>query len=134
MGKRRKSREIALQALYMFETNHPDLSSILDFSWLEEETTQETIEFSEKLVRETIQNISEIDDIIKRYAKNWKFDRIETIDKTVLRMSIYSLLFQKDIPAPVTINEGIELAKLYGGENSGTFVNGILDAVRKNEL
>ncbi len=134
MGKRRKSREIALQALYMFETNHPDISTILDFSWLEEEATEETLDFSEKLVRGTIQNITEIDDIIIRYAKNWKFERIETIDKTVLRMSIYSLLFQKDIPAPVTINEGIELAKLYGGENSGTFVNGILDTVRKNEL
>jgi len=134
MGKRRKSREIALQALYMFETNHPDLGSILDFSWIEEEANEETLDFSEKLVRGTIQNITEIDDIIKRYTKNWKFERIETIDKTVLRMSIYSLLFQKDIPAPVTINEGIELAKLFGGENSGTFVNGILDAVRKNEL
>lgn len=118
----------------MFETNHPDISTILDFSWLEEEATEETLDFSEKLVRGTIQNITEIDDIIIRYAKNWKFERIETIDKTVLRMSIYSLLFQKDIPAPVTINEGIELAKLYGGENSGTFVNGILDTVRKNEL
>ena len=134
MGKRRKSREIALQALYMYETNHPDIASILDFSWLEEEANEETLDFSEKLVRGTIQNITEIDDIIIRYAKNWKFERIETIDKTVLRMSIYSLLFQKDIPAPVTINEGIELAKLYGGENSGTFVNGILDTVRKNEL
>ena len=134
MGKRRKSREIALQSLYMFETNHPDLASILDFTWVEEVPDDDTLLFAEKLVQGTIHNISEIDDIIKRYTKNWKFDRIETIDKTVLRMSIYSLLFQKDIPAPVTINEGIELAKIFGGENSGTFVNGILDTVRKNEL
>ncbi|HRX17255.1 MAG TPA: transcription antitermination factor NusB [Spirochaetota bacterium] len=134
MGKRRKSREIALQALYMIDSVESSVDQICSFDWLNELYDQDTLNFSEKIIRGTLHKIDQIDDIIKRYAKNWKFDRIERIDKTILRMSIFSLQELTEIPAAVTINEAIELGKIYGGENSGTFINGILDSVRKHEL
>ncbi|MDA3899269.1 MAG: transcription antitermination factor NusB [Spirochaetes bacterium] len=134
MGKRRKSREIAMQALYMLNSVDCSIDEICTFEWLPEPSDQDTLTFSEKIIRGTLHKIEQIDDIIIRYAKNWKFDRIESIDKTILRMSIYSLQNLTEIPAAVTINEAIELGKRFGGDNSGTFINGILDSVRKHEL
>lgn len=123
-----------MQALYMFESIEHNIEDICSFNWLEEEHSRETLTFSEEIIRGTLDKIDRIDDIIKKYAKNWKFERIEKIDKTILRMSIFSLLEQQNVPPVVTINEAIELGKRFGGENSGTFINGILDSVRKNEL
>jgi N utilization substance protein B len=134
MGKRRRSREIAMQALYMFESISYSVEDICTFNWVDDTVSQDALSFSRKIITGTLDNIEIVDDIIKKYTKNWKFDRIEKIDKTILRMSIYSLLNLKDIPPAVTINEAIELGKEFGGENSGTFINGILDSVRKYEL
>ncbi len=133
MGKRHRSREIAMQGLYMLESIDYAVEEICSFSWIQNEADADALDFSRKLITGTIDNLSEIDDIIKRHAKNWKFERIERIDKTILRMSVYSLKYLKDIPPAVTINEAIELGKEFGGENSGTFINGILDSVRKHE-
>jgi N utilization substance protein B len=77
--------------------------------------------------------MEEIDQLIKKNAKNWKFDRIDTIDKSILRISIYSMLYSTDIPLNVTINEAVELAKKFGGDHSGQFINGILDAIKKQK-
>lgn len=123
-----------MQALYMLDSVEYTLDEICQFSWVQEDVAGEALDFSRKIIKGTLDNIAEIDDIIKKYTKNWKFERIEKIDKTILRMSIFSLLKMEDIPPAVTINEAIELGKKFGGENSGTFINGILDSVRKNEL
>ncbi len=134
MGHRRKSREIALQGLYMYDTVGETSQDLSGLGWIEEEVPAEISDFAKELISGTIKNIGEVDALIVKYAKNWKFDRIASIDKSILRLSIYALVHLKTIPAPVTINEAIELGKIYGGENSAQFINGILDAVHKSEL
>lgn len=133
MGHRRKSREIALQGLYMYDTVGTPVQDINKFGWVEDELPAEITEFAAKLISGTIDNITMIDDLIVKYAKNWKFERIASIDKSILRMSIYAIINLAEIPIPVTINEAVELAKVYGSENSAQFVNGILDAIHKTE-
>ena len=132
MGHRRKAREIALQGLYMYDTVNTAPEELSELIWVEEEINDEIRDFAIKLITSTIANIKEEDELIVKFAKNWKFDRIAAIDKSILRMSIFALLHLSEIPAPVTINEGIELGKIYGSENSAQFINGILDAINKS--
>jgi N utilization substance protein B len=80
-----------------------------------------------------VDNKEEIDDIIPKYLKNWKYDRILSIDRNILRIGVAELVFRDDIPYKVTINEAIELAKRFGDEKSGSFINGVLDNIVKNE-
>lgn len=134
MGHRRKAREYALQGLYMYEISDKDISSIKTLSWVEVEISEDIKKFAIKIIEGTIDKIPELDKIIESCSKNWSIERLNAVDKAILRLSIYSLMNIKDIPAAVTINEGIELGKIYGGENSGQFINGILDTVRINYL
>lgn len=134
MGHRRKAREYALQGLYMYETVHKALEELVLLDWVDKKIPEDIREFAVILLRGSLENLDFIDTLIQKYSKNWKFERITVIDKSILRLSIYAMLFLRDIPEVVTINEGIELGKTYGGENSGQFVNGILDAIKKTEL
>jgi len=134
MGHRRRSREYALQGLYMYEISRPPIGEILPLGWVDRDIPPDIRDFAEDLIRGAVDNIGKIDELIVRYSKNWKFERLSIVDKSILRLSIYSLLYHPEIPAPVTINEAIELGKIYGGEGSGQFINGILDAVRKSEI
>ena len=134
MGQRHKAREHALQGLYMYEVSKSAVENIIEFEWLDGEISEEAEKFAVELIQGAITQIEKIDAIITDYSKNWKFERIAIIDKSILRLAIYEMLFIKDIPAIVTINECIDLGKTFGGENSGQFINGILDAVKKHEL
>lgn len=134
MGHRRKAREYALQGLYMYEISATPVETLTRLEWIENPVPDGIRDFAVMLIEGSITNIGKIDEIIIKYSKNWKFERLSAVDKSILRISIYAMLFLKDIPVIVTINEGIELGKLYGGESSGQFINGILDAVRKQEL
>lgn len=134
MGHRRKARETALQGLYMHEVGKADVETIIRFEWLDDELPDEIISFAAKIIRGVTSNIEKIDSLISSYSKNWKPERLTVIDKSILRLAIFEMLFVDDIPTVVTINESIELGKTFGGENSGQFINGILDAVKKNEL
>ena len=134
MGHRRKAREYAMQALYMYETVRTPVNELVALDWVDKDIPEDIRDFAITLIEGTITNIDTIDDLIKRYTKNWKFERINPVDKSILRISIYALLFLDSIPHAVTIDEGIELGKIYGSENSGQFINGILDAIRAQEL
>ena len=90
-------------------------------------------EFAEELVKIVMENIDVIDKIIPNYLKNWKFDRLLSIDRNILRLGLAELLYRDDIPYKVTINESIELAKRFGDDKSSSFVNGVLDHIVKNE-
>ena len=132
MRKRRKSRELVLQALYQSEiiqedTVHslPQLSD--DFS-----PDERKDEFAERIVAGVREHKHEIDRLIEHYSENWRLDRMPIIDRSILRMAIYELLYCEEIPPKVTLNEAIDLGKRYGAEDSGSFINGILDQVRKN--
>lgn len=133
MGHRRKSREYALQGLYIFEVSKKPVSDLTKLDWVDDEIPNDIRSFAVSLITLTVNNISDIDAIIINHSKNWKFERLSYVDKSILRLSICELLYMSDIPSAVTINEGIELGKIYGGENSGQFINGILDAVNRDK-
>jgi N utilization substance protein B len=134
MGHRRKAREYALQGLYMYEISETPVGELVKLEWVDKLIPENIRDFAVTLIEGSIEHINEIDELITRHSKNWKFERLDAVDKSILRISIFAMLYLKDIPMVVTINEGIELGKIYGGESSGQFINGILDAVRKHEI
>lgn len=133
MGSRHESRELALQFLYQQDTNskYPHtLPEAFQAFWKMQEHEPEAEKFAEDLARGVIEHREAVDAKIKGYAKNWDFARLAVVDRNILRLAIYELLFREDIPPVVSINEAIDLAKKYSTEDSGRFVNGILDRVK----
>jgi N utilization substance protein B len=134
MHKRRKAREIALQVLYGLDTQGGELRDAIALFWANfdnasEEMSDEVKKFSDELVEGAWKNRREIDKLISGNSENWTIGRMSRVDKSILRMAVYELLFCPDIPPKVTLNEAIDLGKIYGSENSGSFINGILDAL-----
>jgi len=139
MRKRTRSREFALQILYQADIRHEDIKSILGDFWksqsqVSEELETSIMEFAESLAQGTQENIKHIDTTISSYAQNWQLERMAVIDRNIMRMSCYELLFLDDVPPKVSINEAVDLAKKYGDLESGKFVNGILDKINKKEI
>ncbi len=129
--QRRLCRIACMQYLYSWSINEPtDLNEDLRVFFSEQEEERDYYAFAEELVFGVIDNREAIDAKIQELASNWDFDRIAKIDLSILRMAIFELLFRKDIPPVVTINEAIDLSKLYSAEESRRFVNGILDRLR----
>ena len=144
MGIRRAGRIIALQSLYQVDIAKKDKAEIEEFisnysfaDGFKEEKKESFIEkskeFALQLVNDVIGNMEKIDDIIPKYLKNWKYERILAIDRNILRIGVAELVLREDIPYKVTINEAIELAKKFGDDKSGSFINGVLDNIVKNE-
>jgi len=134
MSNRHLARTIALQTLYQWDFNGKPAEDIVIM--LEKNLGQFAPEFddnkfSENLVRGVIKNLNEIDKEISGHAPEWPIDQITIIDRNVLRIGIYEMVFDNDIPDKVAINEAIELAKAFGGESSGKFVNGVLGTIFK---
>lgn len=136
MRKRTFARECALKILYRIEISKESVDSSLKDFWSKsaESMDKETHDFTETLVKGTCENITAIDKIISKYTDNWSISRMAVIDRNIMRMSVYEMLYRDDIPPNVSINEAIELAKKYGDIDSGKFVNGILDKIKKVEL
>jgi N utilization substance protein B len=159
MGKRREARERAVQFLFQHDLNPPEaLDAALEHFWgsqrgaaITEEkegaaTWGEPVElppptvdeaavrlFADPLIRGTLEFRDEADGIITRHAKNWELHRIAAVDRNILRLAIYEMLHREDIPPIVSINEAVDIAKRFSTQDSGKFVNGILDKV-KSEL
>jgi transcription antitermination protein NusB len=126
--KRRKAREYALQILFQLDIRKEKPSAaVLKHFWAEYEPDEEVKAFSEEIVKGTYKHIARINELLHQCAKNWSLDRMAVVDRNVLRMAVYEILYRIDIPTSVTINEAIEIAKKYGTDESGSFVNGILD-------
>jgi N utilization substance protein B len=126
--KRRKAREYALQILFQLDIrNEKPSAAVLKHFWAEYDPDDEVKAFSEEIVKGTYKHIAKINGLLHQCAKNWSLDRMAVVDRNVLRMAIYEILYRIDIPTSVTINEAIEIAKKYGTDDSGAFVNGILD-------
>jgi N utilization substance protein B len=128
---RRLARELALKILYRYEEGDTDVARVLHAVLDRKNYSNGEKKFSRELVEKTIDNLSAIDTAIITVLENWPYDRISVIDKTILRIGACEILYFDDIPAQVSINEAIEISKKYGGSDSGKFVNGILDAVKK---
>jgi transcription antitermination protein NusB len=141
---RRRAREIALQVLYSIDANDVDPAAALTFYFdrfaaeeredaREEEPDGEEAgpadrAYVETLVREVSQHRDAIDDLLGQVSRNWRIERIARVERTILRMAIYELKYRDDIPARVSINEAIELAKRFGSSDASAFVNGLLDS------
>lgn len=155
MGMRREARERAVQFLFQHDLNQPeDLEEALRVFWESQRSAAlaedkgvarwgEAVElppptaeeaairvFAEPLIRGTLQHVGEIDAEIKKYAKNWDLHRMAVVDRNVLRLAIYEMRHREDIPPIVSINEAVDIAKRFSTEESGKFVNGILDKVK----
>ena len=128
---RRLARELAMKVLYRYEEGEQDTERVLVEVLSAKHYQENDKEFCQQLVQVTVEHVDSIDEHIKHVIKNWPYDRISVIDKTILRIGTCELLFFDDIPAQVSINEAIEIGKRYGGADSGRFINGVLDAVRK---
>ncbi|MFH0762720.1 MAG: transcription antitermination factor NusB [Candidatus Omnitrophota bacterium] len=132
MRKRTRSREYALHILYQLDITDDKHEPAIENFWhdrLEENINQEVKEFTANLVSGVAVNSEEIDKKIVQYATNWQLERMAVIDRNILRMGCFELLFCDDIPPKVSINEAVDLAKKYSGLEAGKFVNAILDKV-----
>ncbi len=135
MGIRRKAREAALQLLYQMEWSdgRRECTDELFASFCHHfELNRKAISYSRELVAGICGQWEEIDGMIRAYAANWRVERMSLIDRNILRIAIFELCFREDVPARVAINEAIEVAKRFGSEESGPFINGILDAIQKS--
>lgn len=134
MSSRHLSRTLALQALYQWDFNKKKNEEIPDIiAYNKQEFAPEFNDhgFINDLVQGIINNLDKLDGYITKNAPDWPIEQITTIDRNVLRIGLYELLFNQNIPGKVAINEAIELAKTFGGESSGKFVNGVLGAIYK---
>lgn len=133
MGMRRDAREKVIQFLYYKESVPAyTLDAALTFFWQSQEARSDVIKFATRLIQGVLEKQIEIDLKIEASSKHWDFDRIAPIDRNILRLAFYEMLFCDDIPPVVTINEAIEIAKKFSTEESGKFVNGFLDVLRKD--
>jgi N utilization substance protein B len=132
MGSRHQARERALQILFQYDI-HGKPGLWLEVFWKENETKNEVKAFAERLVAGVLDKKKELDALIGKYATNWKVSRMPIVDRNILRAGVYELLWMDDVPAKVTVNEAIELAKSFGDDDASKFVNGILDQVLNKE-
>ncbi|UCD84432.1 MAG: transcription antitermination factor NusB [Deltaproteobacteria bacterium] len=131
MGKRRRSRELALQALYQLDVNKENAEELLQLFWENYSHQEEVKAFSSSIIEGARRNREEIDKLINHNSENWRLERMAVVDRNILRMAVFELLYCSDIPYKVILNEAIEMAKKFGTEESSSFINGILDNIAK---
>ena len=143
MRKRTKARELCLKALYLLDSRgfissesgpvqrNADVDEALDSFWETYKEADEITEFAGSLVDGVCLRLQEIDSFISDSASNWTLDRMSIVDRNILRVAVYEIVFLKETPQKVVINEAIEVAKRYGDDSSPAFINGVIDSVRK---
>ena len=129
MRGRRKAREIALQVLYGLNFENIDAQKALDLFWSNFVAPKAAKEFAAFLVQGTCEHKEELDKLIAGCSDNWSLGRMSKVDINILRLAVFEFLYCDDIPPKVTLNEAVDLGKTFGSENSGSFINGILDAL-----
>ena len=131
--ERHRGREAALQLLYQWEVGVLDqagLNEAIDFYWSVHPAPEPRRKFAESLVAGTTTHVGEIDPVLEGNTDNWRLSRLAVVDRLIMRMAVYELVYS-EIPAPVVIDEAIELARTYGGEQTAPFVNGVLDSINR---
>ena len=131
MGRRRQARELALQALYFLDARPEDPQGALALFHRNFTPPRKAREFMDRLVRGVLEHQARIDAVVERFSENWQVFRMPRVDRNVIRMAVFEMLWQADIPLSVSINEAIDLGKKYGTDDSGAFINGILDRIRQ---
>ena len=131
---RRRGRILAFQALYAWDVGSLSPIDLLCFPWIEQaenERSDDDFIFSRLIFLGTIEHIDEIDALIIKHLENWDFNRLKRVDKAILRLSTYSILFQKDTDPRIVINEAVSIARTFGTDDSFKFVNAVLDSIKK---
>jgi N utilization substance protein B len=130
--RRRRAREYALQILFQIDFKSQEVSrnDFEDF-WLDKNESEDVRKFTEELVRGTIERLDEIDSRLAKVAENWVLKRMAAVDRNILRFAAFEILYRKDIPPAVTINEAVEIAKKFSSSEAAPFINGILDKLAK---
>lgn len=131
MASRRSVREWVVQLLFQMDMNPGDLRVQFDDFWAEHKAPESSRAMVEESVRGVIDHRKEIDAMIVAYAENWAIDRMASVDRNIIRLGVYEMLYRPDVPPVVSINEAVDLAKYFNTAESGRFVNGILDRIRK---
>jgi N utilization substance protein B len=131
VGKRRQSRELTLKFLYLYDLNKGDLEEQkkMFWDWVGKDQAKD---FTFQLIDSTLNNLEKVDQVINKFSDNWDIERMGTIDRNILRLASCELMFHKNVPGKVAIDEAVEIAKKYGGKQSSDFVNGILDRVNSH--
>ena len=129
MGKRHQARELALKVLFQLEGSDDDTEEVLLYHAGEGAATEDTTNFARQLVGGVIANREKLDTILSETSEHWKLDQMAKVDRIILRIAIYEIAIDRKVPTKAAINESIELAKTFSGEESGRFVNGILGRV-----
>ena len=130
MGIRRNARELALQALFCMDMTSDTSEEMLQRFCDHYDPPAKARSFFLELIRGVNNSRALIDQLIERFSRNWRLSRMSCVDRNIMRIAVYEMLFCGDIPAKVSINEAIDIGKKYGTEESGAFINGILDSVR----
>ena len=133
MKKRTKARELALQILYQINVTGDNVHISLNNFWRKHRAPPQIKEFAVELVTGTVTNLCKIDQTISKCTENWQIKRMAVVERNVLRMACYELLFMEDIPPKVSINEAINIAKKFATPQSGKFVNGVLDKIKQTK-
>ena len=129
MGVRRRARAVALQVLYEFDSAGHDVEAALAHLLADGKLSEDNAAYARGLVNGVIQNREQIDQHIKKFAPAWPLEQIPVVDRNILRLAIFEILLDNNVPVKVAINEAVELAKMFGGDNSSKFVNGVLGSV-----
>jgi transcription antitermination protein NusB len=129
IGNRRQARRIALQVLYEYDTAHHDVEAVLERHAEGRALDPAVVAFARDLVRGVLTHLDQIDAEIQGAAQEWPVSQMARIDKNILRLAIYEILFNNAVPAKAAINEAVELAKTFGGDTSSRFVNGVLGTI-----
>ena len=130
VGDRRRSREYALQLLFQLDLAPEETDEAVDAFWNGKRVTDGVREFAEQIVAGTMARREAIDAMVASCALHWRVSRMAVVDRNILRMSVYEFLCEPDTPRIVVIDEAIEIAKKFGNDESGPFINGVLDALR----
>jgi transcription antitermination protein NusB len=130
MGNRRRARELAMQALFYMDMRQKSSAEMLELYCRCFAPAPQDHPFFKDLVNGVMNHKPQIDEIIERFSSNWKISRMSGVDRNIMRIAVYEMLFCRDIPPKVSINEAIDVGKKFGTEESGAFINGILDSIR----
>jgi len=132
MGKRRKARESTLQILFQLEFNDSDAEKAFRQYWKDKKATKDVKDYCRWLIKGITSNQESIDKSIQSVSKRWRLSRMPVVDRNILRMAVFELLYEEDVAPAIIINEAIEISKKFSGEQASMFINGVLDTLRKN--
>jgi len=130
MGTRRQARELAMQALFYMDVRSKVSTEMLGNFCANFSPPSKSRAFFLKLVNGVLEAQGELDALIEQFSKNWDISRMSSVDRNVMRIAVFELLYCEDIPSKVSINEAVDVGKKFGTEESGAFINGIMDSIR----